>query len=639
MDRDKNGQPAAAGKKELTVEAAYTKAMDNFYAGNYTEADKFCTAILQVLPNHIHATNLLGIIAQAINRLDLAALQFQKVIAIKPDHVEAHYNLGFVLAEQGKIADAIACYKEALALRPDYADALNNLGNIFKDQGKPDEAVASYQRAITVNPDHAQAHSNLGDVLSDLGRIDAAVASYQQAISIKADFAEAHHNLASALIFLGRADAAVASFRNALVVEPGFAKSHSGMLLAMHYSNFNQEDLFNSHRLWGDSYARQLPRFSHADRGAADLEKPLKIGFVSGDFREHSVAYFLQPLFAAHNGKKLVFYCYSNSKKEDVVTTRLAEMVAVWRNISSLDDQAVAEMVRSDGIDILVDLSGHTDGNRLLVFARKPAPVQVTWLGYPDTTGVSAIDYRFSDHVADPYGESDKKCVEQLYRLPDGFLCYRPMDGAPDVSVLPMKSNGYVTFVSFNNLSKISPEAIHAWSAILKATPGSKLMIKNHLLCSSTARHYFIDQFAKESINSQQLILLDRCDSKTDHLALYGQCDIALDTFPYNGVTTTCEALSMGVPVVVLRGDSHVARVGASLLTQVGLEELIANDLDDYINRAVSLAKDSFYLESLRKGMRSRMEKSTLYDGEKFASNIESAFYVMWSELCSESGA
>ncbi len=366
-------------------------------------------------------------------------------------------------------------------------------------------------------------------------------------------------------------------------------------------------------------------------------DRPLNIGFVSGDFRSHSVSFFLLPLFDAHDRERLRFFCYSNSRREDDISRRLQQPVYAWRNIASRNDADTAELIRSDDIDILIDLSGHTSGHRLELFCLKPAPIQATWLGYPDTTGLGSMDYRISDAVCDPPGESDAYNVEELVRLPGGFLCYRPPDAAPAVAAAPVNNNGHVTFGSFNNLAKVGRDVVAVWAAILKRTPGSRLLIKSHSLAAAKVRRHYLEMFADVGIEAERLTLLSRTPDAAAHLAKYHAVDIGLDPFPYNGATTTCEAIWMGVPVVVLGGNRHAAtRYGALLLTQVGIEELIADDIDEYVDKAVALACDRNRLDQLRSGLRQMMQNSPLCDGNRIALEMEAALYEMWRRRCGD---
>ena len=368
------------------------------------------------------------------------------------------------------------------------------------------------------------------------------------------------------------------------------------------------------------------PLFS--PRSSLLTKKRLRIGYVSGDFRKHSVAYFFEPLLQHHNSNVFETFCYYNNSSIDEMTKSLIAASDHWRPIAGISDTDVADLIRNDKIDILVDLSGHTSKNRLLVFARKPAPIQVAWLGYPNTTGLSAIDYRFTDIIADPIGKADELHSESLVRLANGFQCYKGNKAVHLNSELPFKRQGHITFGSFNNLTKVTPEVIKVWSHILHEVPKSSLVLKAKQLKYNPSQ--YLDFFKQDGITEDRITLLGRMPSMNDHLELYNKVDICLDPFPYNGATTTCEALWMGVPVITLLGDRHVGRVGASILTNIGLTNFIAQDIDGYILLAVEIAAKTNYLQDIREGLRDKMQRAPLCDGRSFASDVESAYQEMW---------
>ena len=352
----------------------------------------------------------------------------------------------------------------------------------------------------------------------------------------------------------------------------------------------------------------------------------VKIGYVSGDFRRHSVSHFLLPVFRHHDRTAFEIHGYSNNALTDDVTERLTALADGWRLIFGLDDEAAARMIAEDGIDILVDLSGHTAHNRLSLFARQPAPVQVTWLGYPGSTGLKAIGYRLVDAITDPPGEADAHYSERLVRLDHGFLCYAPLDQAPAPVPRP---EGPIRFGSFNNPAKLSPATLDLWVKVLEAVDGSELLLKGRPFADPKVRQALLTRFGKRGIASDRIVLLEHIAAPEQHLAAYGEMDIALDPFPYNGTTTTCEALWMGVPVVTLLGDRHSARVGASLLTQVGLDSLIAHTPQDYIRLAADLAADYRRRAGLRGKLRAMMQNSPLCDGPGFTRRLENAYRGM----------
>jgi predicted O-linked N-acetylglucosamine transferase (SPINDLY family) len=398
--------------------------------------------------------------------------------------------------------------------------------------------------------------------------------------------------------------------------------------LTTNYFGTGREEEFSYHRVFGDQFA-QAP-VTHTPEQHSKHNGKLRIGYVSPDFSTHSVAYFFEPLLQHHNKDNVEVFCYYNRPKVDQTTKRLMHNADHWRSIVGLNDDQLVQLIQNDGINILVDLAGHTGKNSLTAFAYKPAPIQVTWLGYPNTTGLDAIDYRFTDDIADPVGDSEAFHSETLVRLPHGMWCYNGDTSVQPQTQLPYDRNDYITFGSFNNLAKVTPQVLDLWADILKAVPHSKLLLKAKQLSEDEAQQRFIELFEARGIGRDRLDLHAFSKSKADHLALYGEIDIALDAFPFNGATTTCEALWMGVPVLTLRGDRHVARVGASLLHRVGLDDFVAENEEDYLARATALCQDLDHLRTLRQSMRARVEQSPLCNGPEFAANIERAFQNMW---------
>jgi predicted O-linked N-acetylglucosamine transferase (SPINDLY family) len=376
-----------------------------------------------------------------------------------------------------------------------------------------------------------------------------------------------------------------------------------------------------------------LAKFIQPHSNDRSRERRLRIGYVSSDFRQHSVGYFIEPVLAHHNHDRFEIFCYSNDIKEDEVTGRLQSYADHWRRLIGLSDEQAANQIRADRIDILIDLSGHTRGNRLLVFARKPVPVQVTWLGYPTTTGLSTMDYRLTDGFADPVGMTEHFHSEQLVRLPECFSCYQPPE-APEVSGLPAREKDYVTFGSFNNLAKINREVMAVWARILQAVPGSHLTLKNTGLGAGTVQQRVRETFMGLGVAPERLALLGNDPSSRAHLERYWNIDIGLDPFPYNGATTTCDALWMGVPLVALAGKTHAGRVGVSQLSNLELTELIGNTTEEYVAIATRLARDLERLSQLRAGLRARLAASPLTEAPRFTKNLEQAYLAMWKDWC-----
>jgi predicted O-linked N-acetylglucosamine transferase (SPINDLY family) len=463
------------------------------------------------------------------------------------------------------------------------------------------------------------------------GLISEAEQHHRRCIELKPDYHKAWNNLGNDLRDQGRLSEARDAYRMALQLEPDYMRAHSNLLFSMLYDMADSQAVYDEHLQWDSMHAAGLMPLAKDDRRDADPERKLRIGYVSPDFREHSVAYFIEPILAAHERNHFEIYCFSDVHRPDAVTARLKGYADKWLDISACSDEAVAEMIRQECIDILIDLAGHTSHHRLMVFARKPAPVQATYLGYPATTGMSAMDYRLTDEWADPAGQ-ERYHSEQLLRLPGGFLCYTPSSAAPQVASLPHEKNGYISFGCFNHLSKVTPEVIVVWSQILQQLPGSHLVLKHISLQDAKVRERYLQMFEENGVNRDRIDTLDWSASVREHLSCYSLVDIALDTFPYNGTTTSCEALWMGVPVVCLKGKVHAGRVGLSLLESGGRQEWVAGSREGYVSLALQLAADPEGLIDLRAGLRQELAASSLCDRSATTHALEDVYRNMWQE-------
>ena len=594
-------------------------------------AIELCEAILSKQSNYPNAWYLLGVIKRQQNKIGEAIAALENLLQIQPKNFAALSNLGVLCIQRQQPQKAIEYFTQAIEINPNYVQAYGNLGQLYQDTNQPVKAIDYLQKAIELDPNFVTAHYNLGNVYRHLEELSKAIASYQRAIELQPNHSKACNNLGNIYLKLGELDLAYQCYQKSKSsnTQENITREDN-LLLAMHYSStFSPQEIYRQHEVWGNKYESQLSK-DRIDRNI-DPQRQLKIGYVSGDFKTHSVSYFLEPLLANRDRTGFSVTCYANNKYSDRVTDRLRSLVDSWQDIAHLDDAAVAELIRADGIDILVDLAGHTLGNRLLVFAYKPAPLQVTYLGYPNTTGLSSIDYCLSDRLADIEGEM---ATESILRLPGCFLCYQPSADAPDVNALPCQTNDYITFGSFNNLAKVSTETILLWGLILHQVPNSRILIKAKYLNNSLASDRLYRLFDRVGIDRDRLDLRGWSENTQEHLQLYNEVDLALDTYPYHGTTTTCEAMWMGVPVITLAGKSHVSRVGVSLLSAMGLEELIAGSQTEYISKAVSLANDRSKLVHLRQNLRFQMTNSSLTDGKAIARNIEIAYRQMWLKYC-----
>ena len=536
---------------------------------------------------------------------------------------------GITLAQQGRLDEAIADFQRAVQIEPDNAVAHGNLGLALTIQGRLDEAIVCCRRYVELKPDAAEGYSNLGRAWMAQGRIEEALACCRRALEIKPDLVQALLNLGVALQSQGQPAQAVACCRRALELKPEYAEAHSNLLYTLQYcSGVTPAVLAEAHAEFDRRHAAPL-RPAFAPQGnVAEPHRRLRLGFVSPDLGRHPVGYFLVRVLENLGRESQDTVCYSHRIVHDDVTRRFQAAATEWRDVLGLSDQRLAEQIREDRINVLFDLAGHTVRNRLLVFARKPAPIQITWIGYEGTTGLSAMDYLLADRYVVPEG-SEHYYREQVLRMPEGYLCYDPPGDAPPVGPLPSLAKGYVTFGSFNNPSKIAPEVVAVWAEILCRLPTARLVMKYSGLGDPAVKGRYLDLFAAGGIAPQRLELLP-WSSYADYLATYHEVNVALDPFPFSGGATTCEVLWMGVPVVTCPLQTFASRHSLSYLSNVGLTETIAHDLEEYVERAVALAGDLPRLAALRAGLRERMAASPLCDGKRFATNLLSLLRDVW---------
>ncbi len=579
-------------------------------------------------PDDVEVHSNLGATFHDLGRLDEAEASYRRALIINADLAEAHYNLGNTLRELGRLGEAENSYRRALKIKPAYAQAHCNLGITLNDLGRPNDAEASLRRALQIRSDDAQAHSNLGNTLKELGRLGEAEASYRRALELKPMQAETHNNLGILLQDLGCLAEAEASYRRALELQPDYHKARSNLLFLLNYNpDIAPAIAFAEARRYGqrvvDQAASRFAKWSCAMRPAR-----LRVGFVSGDFRSHPVSYFLENLLRHLDQDSFELIAYPTDPWSDELTARIKPCFSAWKPLYGMNDEAAARLIHGDGVHILIDLSGHSRYNRLPVFAWKPAPVQVSWLGYFATTGVAEIDYLIADPSTLPESE-EKYFTEKIWRLPETRLCFTPPDVEVEVSPLPALANGYITFGCFNNLSKMNDGVVALWSRVLASVPGSRLFLKSKQLGEASIRQQTIERFAAHGIAADRLVM-EGAESRAKYLAAYHRVDIALDPFPFPGGTTTVESLWMGVPVLNLAGQSFLFRQGAGFLKIAGLPEWIAASHEEYVARAVSHAAAVRELSELRKGLRQQVESSPIMDGKRFAGHFKSALYGMW---------
>ncbi|MBI3222143.1 MAG: tetratricopeptide repeat protein [Nitrosomonadales bacterium] len=588
------------------------------------------TALTPARPSAPPETEL-ALLGNLFNAGRLAEVETQAGLLVEryPNCVPAWKLLGASRHLQGK--DGLTALRKAVELQPADAMAHSNLGNALKDRGQLAEAVSAYRRALQLKSDLPGIHYNLGLALFDLGQAENAIASYRQALALKPDYAEAHSDLGNAFKYLGQLEHALTSFRRALELRPDLIMAHNNLLFTLHYtSQYSASYYLDRAREFGRLLSgRALGRFTDW-RHVHDPAR-LRVGIVTGDLCNHPVGYFLEGLITHLDPDKIELIAYPTYAKEDDLTARIKPYFSGWRSLAALNDEAAARLIHADGIHILLDVSGHSRHNRLPIFAWKPAPIQVTWLALPGTTGVNEMDYVLGDSLSIP-SEHENHFSETVWRLPDSYLCFSPPTSPTEVGALPARSTGQVTFGSFNNLSKMTDEAVALWSRILLSIPGSRLYLKTSQLKHEDIREQTRQRFASHGVGAERLLLSGTLGSMTEHLAEYNKVDIALDTFPYPGVTTSFDALWMGVPVLSLQGDRFMSLTAKTIAQHAGLADWVAVDTDDYLSKAASFASDLEQLAALRARLRQQALSSPLFDAPRFARNFEHALWAMWQK-------
>jgi predicted O-linked N-acetylglucosamine transferase (SPINDLY family) len=588
-----------------------------------------------------------------------------RAIRLQPNLAEASFNLGVLLEQRGDLAAAIACFERAAELKPelptvgqrldglrdrlgrakraqagkgsdapierDSADLLVQLANTLSRQGRNEDAVRLFQRAVELRPKAVDLLTNLGLALMALQRMEEATASLRRALAIDPDVPETLCNLGNALIYCGMHEEGVAAYRRALAVSPR-PEFHSSLLFFLPFCpGYDENAIREETRLYGERLKTRLGSAPPAPTNDRDPERRLRVGYINGHFRDHCQTLFLSPLLSAHDRERFEIFCYSSTINPDKWTARYRSLADGWRSIADVGDEAATQQIREDRIDVLVDLGMHMDCGRLPILARKPAPVQMCWLAYPGTTGVEAIDYRVTDGYLDPPDHDERVYAERSIRLRDTFWCYSPlMDPIPEVAALPAQREGRITFGCLNNFLKVNAEVLALWACVLREVPDARLVL---LIPQGEARHRVRDQLEKHGVDRGRLDLIDRMP-RAQYLAQYSRIDIALDTFPYNGHTTSLDAWWMGAPVVTLVGKTVVGRAGLSQAMNLGLPELVAHSPDEFVAIAAGLSRDRVRLSDLRAGLRARMEGSPLMDAARFARNMEAEYRNAWRRWC-----
>ncbi len=669
--REKKEEAIKSYRKAIALKPDFTDALNNLGTcllslGQGDEALEIFLRILKEDPRNFNALCNTASIFYSNKAYEKSLIYYQHAILIDPDRANLHYDIGRDLIALDRTKEGLSSFQKAIELQPDYIEALLAIGDIYRVWGEFDKALSIYARiksikphedayantvriyleqgrntdavmeaesAVKSLPESAQNFNNLARAYDKVMRYEEALDYYKRALTLSPQHADIHANIANTLKSLGRMGESLEALKKGLVMSPEKAWIYNNLLLTMVYaSSVSPEDLAETARQFGQNIADALLRKSSYTHDKTP-DRKLRIGFLSPDFRDHAVSYFLSPL-AKTDKDKYELFAYSNVEKEDAKTEQIKKYFPHWRNIRYLSDDAAADLIEEDKIDILVDLAGHTAQNRLMVFARKPAPIQASWLGYPATTGMAAMDYRITDSYAEPNGMTEDLNTEKLWRLPDIFCVYTPHEYSPAViDHPPFEDNGYITFGCFNNFTKVTDPVLESWARIMEQVPNSRLFLEIAGIENKKLGTEILERFEKHGLPIDRVVLEPY--RRANQFVLYNKIDIALDPFPCNGGTTSMDTLWMGVPFVTLTGRHFVSRMGVTILTNAGLSELIAKDTDEYVSIAVDLAKNHEKLRKLRKGLREKLAASPVMDQEKFVRNMENAFRGMWKEWVS----
>jgi protein O-GlcNAc transferase len=614
------------------AEVHYNLGEDLDDQGRLGEAEACYQQALKLNPELAAAHCKLGKVFGKQGMLPQAEACYRAAIVRKPDFVDAIYALANLLDADGRHGDAAACYRRVIELKPDSAHAYTNLGSALNAQGALSEEELCYRRAIELKPDLSVAHANLGKALKQQGRLAEAKTSYQQAIEFKPDFAEAHCNLGTLHLEQGELAQAEACYRRSLAIMPDFAVAYSNLLFCLSHSpEINAADLFAEHRKFGEHFEKPLRQEWVGHANSRDPHRALNVGFVSADLRDHPVAILTEPILS-HVARcpRLALHAFVNQVVEDRITARLRQHFRRWHQVVHLSEAALSEKIRQEGIDILIDLSGHTANNRLLTFARKPAPIQVSWLGYMGSTGLTSMDYYLGDRYMLPIELLHTQFTEQLVHLP-AITSFLPSEDAPPINRLPALENGYTTFGSFNRASKLNRGSIGLWAQLLRALPEARMILGN--MRAQSEVDMVLMWFEHAGVARERLTFRPACDRK-DYLKMHHGVDICLDTLPFTGFTTTLHAMWMGVPTLTLTGGTVTGRQSTAMLSHVGLEAFISRDKAEFVDRGIALAATPAVVADLRSTLRERMNASPIGQPEKVAAGFLEVLRTMWTRWC-----
>jgi predicted O-linked N-acetylglucosamine transferase (SPINDLY family) len=630
-------QAIAAQHRALALAPDNPRALNNLgncltAKGQLAEAIDSFNKSLALRPNDPLTLNNLGVALQRDARLTEALEAFSRSASLAPGFPPASANLGHALRQAGRVQEAVDAYRRAIAIDPKLVEVQQALCDCLFQTSSIDDVLATAVAAVVANPASAPLLRTLSRAQHEAGRLDEALTAAQKAITLEPDSAEAHNLLGNCLKDAAEIEPALAAYEQALRCDPTYSPAHSSLIFSLFLDpRASAADIAARLKYWDAHCVDPLRRSPAPHLNRPDPERPLRIGYVSADFTAHASMFFLTPLLQNHDQEQFEIFCYSNTARREAFVNQMLDRVRNWRDISCLSDDRADAMIREDQIDLLVDLKLHTAENRLMLFARKPAPVQATWLGYPGTTGLREIDYRLSDPYLDPIGIDESVYAEKTLRLPETFWCYEPLDGrAIEVVPLPAQAVGHITFGCLNTFAKINSVIISLWAQILERVTMSRLILLAH---PGRHRDRTLEQFAARRIGPDRIEFAD-FRPRRQYLELYHRIDITLDSFPCNGHTTSLDSLWMGVPVVSLTGKTTASRAGFSQLSNLGLPDLATELPADYVDIATKLAQDTTRLSHLRRTLRDRMLASPLMDATRFARNMESAYRRMWRQWC-----
>jgi predicted O-linked N-acetylglucosamine transferase (SPINDLY family) len=613
-------------------------ALEHHQAGRLAEAQSLYRKVLQRDPRNADALHLLGLLEHKDGNGERGAELIERALRVQPANTLFLDSLAGTLQELQRFEAAETVLRRLVALRPGEAEAHKKLADVLHDLGRSEEAERSYRQALAARPAYAEACNNLGIVLRDLNRLEEAEAMYRQAIQLKPGFTDPYMNLGILHERAGRVEEAENAYRRVLEMDPDASIAHSCAIFMMDLLARNDVRVQQQERRqWYERHAKRYASELRDHDNNPDPARRLRIGYVSADFRRHAAAYVFGPLVRGHDRRDFEVICYSSVQREDEITAALRRAADGWRPVTWMSDAALAEQIRRDRIDILVDLSGHSAGNRLLVFARKPAPVQVTAWGHPTGTGLATIDCFFADPVALPAAQRGY-FAEQIFDLPC-ILCYEPPAYLPAVPPLPALAAGRVTFGSTNRLEKITDEVLRHWGRILSAVPDARLLMKDAGLSDPAVRSWTLERLARAGIAAERVRLEGSSSEHVEHLKIFGQMDIGLNPFPKGGEISTAEALWMGVPVVTLPGETIPSRMAASIMTAIGMPEWIARSSDEYVDIAVACSRDLASLARVRENLRGQLARSAFGDMARYTAAVESAYRSLWQRWCDKKAA